>query len=493
MAVQDLSIPKSRALPYLSRGRTAMMEEIELQESLLDTVAQENLVASTKLTAAQEHLAGIEERSSNAVIELDREKRVIQAEIVEFESRRRSLDRLLSLERHIGLARERVAQLTAAGVGMRQIVQEQKWLRDLEAELHSRDTLLTRQRLADVDGRLDELVSALKAREIARAAVRSDLETARQSVQAIRNKLSSLTNESADRVRRIEVLQSKRDPDSYNHYEHFDVLAREGKTTRRVQHLAPNLSLAMHDAIRRSDVFILIAGMYDQYKQWMEFEFYSAADWGRRSSRCCLLGRRSDHVRCATMSMVSFCRLTHPTLFARLNQRWPHEFGDPNTEHTSVPVALSRRCDRQKSQDRQRLLPGSQDLVVRDRGDSVDGIFDIRHRRGPLCRAYARARRARHVSIAPREDAHIGITAVDHLDDPGQRRVRGCNHVFHREHLIAQLAEHADRRCPLGYEVLGFGFALWHQEALGTSRNTKMGVTRIDLHAPAACPSRRPQ
>ena len=79
----------------------------------------------------------------------------------------------------------------------------------------------------------------------------------------------------------MDRLRAAREPDYYNRHLHFEVLARVGKVSRRLQHLAPNLSLAIFNAIRRSDVFVLIAGMYDQYKEWMEFEFFAAADMGK--------------------------------------------------------------------------------------------------------------------------------------------------------------------------------------------------------------------
>ena len=45
--------------------------------------------------------------------------------------------------------------------------------------------------------------------------------------------------------------------------------------------LNPTLALALYNEIYKSDIVLVIAGMYVQYRSWMDYEFKTAANLGK--------------------------------------------------------------------------------------------------------------------------------------------------------------------------------------------------------------------
>jgi len=127
-----------------------------------------------------------------------------------------------------------------------------------------------------------DLLASIEQLAARHAAIHLQSETKRSKVLELRSELERLDWELAERQARVNSLLSTIDRPSYNQYEHTAVLFRTGKDGTRLQRVAPNLALAMHDRIRRAELFILIAGMYDQYREWMAFEFRLAADLGKK-------------------------------------------------------------------------------------------------------------------------------------------------------------------------------------------------------------------
>ena len=50
------------------------------------------------------------------------------------------------------------------------------------------------------------------------------------------------------------------------------------------------------------------------------------------------------------------------------------------------------------------------------------------------------------IAVAPREYANVGVAAIDHVDHLAERCRRRRDDVFHREHLVAKLPQHPNRR-----------------------------------------------
>src|SRR5687768_16328752 len=96
----------------------------------------------------------------------------------------------------------------------------------------------------------------------------------------------------------------------------------------------------------------------------------------------------------------------------------------------------------QEGHDWKLALYCSQILVASNRGYAVDRSFYNGDVISPR-RVWGKGLGG-DVAITPRKYAYIGLTAVDHLQHLGERRRRPSNHVFHRQHFVAQLSEYAN-------------------------------------------------
>jgi hypothetical protein len=83
------------------------------------------------------------------------------------------------------------------------------------------------------------------------------------------------------RQARLINIRQEPSPELYNVFERADALLKSAKGNTELARRHPTLALEIYHRILRSDLVFIIAGTYDQYRGWMEFEFAVAADLGK--------------------------------------------------------------------------------------------------------------------------------------------------------------------------------------------------------------------
>jgi hypothetical protein len=199
------------------------------------------------------------------------ERRHLEGRLAESLSHLTDIEREERLEDRIKKSTARLAELARPGAAQTLLQAEEQYLAHLQEALASRNSAHLKVSRQQTEESISEAkrLHEMALSEIEDLGVRRDL---------IFGRLRDVKEEIDRRRARIINLRNEPSPELYNVFQRSDALLRSAKGNTELARRHPTLALEIYEQIRKADLVLVIAGTYDQYRGWMEFEFAIAAD-----------------------------------------------------------------------------------------------------------------------------------------------------------------------------------------------------------------------